>query len=196
MASEMWAEFIEFLIGAVTAHMITRVPFLTFPRLKTWNEQFPPHPEAVYVDAHLIQRVMHMRFFHWLSIIFALIPLVFGWFSMSYGSAAIGFGMWSVSGWLILSRLTGFLAGEEANWTKQLAMNLQLVRNRADSDESCCNLPYPVWQVTAVRCTNCGSNLLNKPRPDLGRPRSDGWIMGFVRLMITDGRPIVASEEE
>ena len=131
----MWAEFIEFSIGAVAAHLITRVPFLTFPRLKTWNEQFPPHPEAVYIDAHLIQRVMHMRLFHWLSLFFALIPLVFGWVSMSYGSAAIGFGMWSVSGWLILSRVTGFLAGEDSIWTKDLAMRLQLVKNKAESDD-------------------------------------------------------------
>ena len=115
---------------------------------------------------------------------------------MSYGSPAIGFGLWCVSGWLILSRLTGFISDEDPPWTKQLAMHLQLVRNKADSEKSCCNLPYPVWQVTCVRCTNCGSKLLNKPRPDLGRRRSDGFIRGFFRLIVTDGRPIVASEEE
>ena len=38
--------------------------------------------------------------------------------------------------------------------------------------------------------------LLMVSRPDLGRPRSDGWIMGFVRLLLTDGRAVVASEEE
>tara|TARA_B110000444_G_scaffold195038_1_gene185468 strand:- start:27786 stop:27947 length:162 start_codon:yes stop_codon:yes gene_type:complete len=53
-----------------------------------------------------------------------------------------------------------------------------------------------MWEVIAVRCTTCGKNLLNIPRPDLGRPRSDGWIMGFVRLLLTDGKPIIASEEE
>ena len=91
----MWSTVLEFSFGAILAHLIVRVPFLTFPRMKSWNEQFPPHPEAVYIDSHLIQRVMHMRIFYWVALIFALIPLVFGWFSLQYGSAPIGFGMWS-----------------------------------------------------------------------------------------------------
>ena len=196
MANEMWSTVLEFSFGAILAHLIVRVPFLTFPRMKSWNEQFPPHPEAVYIDSHLIQRVMHMRIFYWVALIFALIPLSFGWFSLQYGSAPIGFGMWTVSGWLILSRLTGLISGEEASWSKQLAMRLQLVKNNSESENSCCNLPSPMWEVTAVRCRTCGKNLLNVSRPDLGRPRSDGWIMGFVRLLLTDGRAVVASEEE
>jgi len=53
-----------------------------------------------------------------------------------------------------------------------------------------------MWEVTCIRCKACGTVLLNEPRPDLGRPRSDGWIMGFVRLVLTDGKPIMASDEE
>ena len=192
----MWGVFFEFLIGAVIAYMITRIPFLTFPRIKSWNEQFSPHPEPIYIDEYLIQRLLHMRLFYWLALFFAIIPLSFGWFSLAYGSAPIGFGMWAVSGWLVTSRVTGLLAGDDHPWTKQLAMELQLVRNKAESDESCCNLPYPMWEVSAVRCRSCFKNLLNQSRPDLGRPRSDGWIMGFIRLILTDGRPILASEEE
>lgn len=192
----MWSEVFDFSLGASVAYIITRVPYLTFPRLKSWNEHFPPHPEPIYVDAYLVQRVLHMRLFYWLGLVFAIIPLVFGWLSLSYGSPTVGFGLWCVSGWLILSRLTGFISGEDPPWTKQLAMRLQLVRNKADSENSCCNLPYPVWEVVSVRCTNCGSKLLNSPRPDLGRRRSDGWIRGFIRLVVTDGRPIVVIEEE
>ncbi len=192
----MWAILIEFLVGAILAHLITRIPLLTFPRLRAWNVQFAPHPEPVYVGSHLIQRILHMRAFYWLGLIFALIPLVFGWLSLAYGSAPIGFGMWTVSGWLVLSRVTAFIAGEEHPWTKQLAMRLQLVKNESESDDQCCTFSNPVWEISAVRCTTCGKNLLNIPRPDLGRPRSDGWIRGFVRLLLTDGQPIVASEEE
>tara|TARA_B100000242_G_scaffold137604_1_gene97741 strand:+ start:3973 stop:4287 length:315 start_codon:yes stop_codon:yes gene_type:complete len=104
--------------------------------------------------------------------------------------------MWVVSGWLVLSRATGFIAGEKPHWNKDLAMELQLVRNRARSEDSCCNLPHPVWEITAVRCKSCGQTLLARPRPDLGRPRRDGKIMGFLRLLISDGKPIVSSEEE
>jgi len=192
----MWDLFFEFLMGAILAHLITRIPFLTFPRLSSWNEQFNPHPDPIYIDGHLIQRVLHMRLFYWMALLFAIIPLFFGWINLAYGSPSIGFGMWTVSGWLVLSRITGLLAGGESPWTKQLAMRLQLVRNISESDDSCCVFPNPVWEVAAVRCSMCGKNLLNESRPDLGRKRSDGWIMGFIRLILTDGKPIVASEEE
>ena len=130
------------------AYLITRIPFLTFPRVKSWNEQFPPHPEPVYVDSHLIQRVLHMRTFYWLAIVFALIPLTFGWVSLGHGSALFGFGMWSVAGWLVLSRVTAFISGEEAPATKQLAMRLQNVKNISDSEESCCPFAQPMWELS------------------------------------------------
>ncbi len=178
------------------AYLITRIPFLTFPRVKSWNEQFPPHPEPIYVDAHLIQRILHMRLFYWLALIFAIIPLTFGWVSLAHGSAPFGFGLWTVSGWLVLSRVTGLFAGEEAPCTKQMAMRLQQVRNVSHSEDSCCAFSQPMWEITSVRCKSCGKVLLNEARPDLGRPRSDGWIMGFTRLILSDGRPIMASDEE
>lgn len=192
----MWLELFEFFTGAVMAYLITRIPFLTFPRMKSWNEQFPPHPESIYVDGHLIQRVLHMRIFYWLALVFAIIPLTFGWISLAHGSAEFGFGLWAVSGWLVLSRITSFISGDEAPCTKQLAMNLQHVRNVADSEDSCCQFAQPMWEVTSVRCKTCGEILLREPRPDLGRPRSDGWIMGFVRLALSDGKPIIALDEE
>ena len=192
----MLLELFEFLSGAVMAFLITRIPFLTFPRLKSWNEQFPPHPEPIYVDAYLIQRVLHMRLFYWLAVIFAIIPLTFGWISLAHGSAEFGFGLWTVSGWLVLTRMTSFISGEEAPFTKQLAMNLQHVKNVSESEESCCQFAQPMWEITGVRCKSCAKILLKEARPDLGRPRSDGWIMGFVRLVLTDGRPIIALNEE
>ena len=96
----------------------------------------------------------------------------------------------------VLSRVTAFISGEEAPATKQLAMRLQNVKNISDSEESCCPFAQPMWEVTSVRCKSCGKILLMEPRPDLGRPRSDGWIMGFVRLIISDGRAMISSDEE
>ena len=192
----MLVEFFEFTTGAIMAYLITRIPFLTFPRVKSWNEQFPPHPEPVYVDEHLIQRILHMRIFYWLALVFAIIPLTFGWVSLGHGSAPFGFGLWSVSGWLVLSRITSFISSEQPPFTKQLAMRLQRVKNVSNSDKACCAFAQPMWEVTSVRCKTCGNILLKEPRPDLGRPRSDGWIMGFVRLLLTDGRPIIMIDEE
>ena len=53
-AIEMWIESFEFFSGLYCLYDY-RIPFLTFPRVKSWNEQFPPHPEPIYVDTHLIQ---------------------------------------------------------------------------------------------------------------------------------------------
>ena len=75
-------------------------------------------------------------------------------------------------------------------------MRLQQVRNDSDSEDACCAFAQPMWEATSVKCKSCGKVLLNEPRPDLGRPRSDGWIMGFVRLILTDGKPIMAADEE
>ena len=192
----MWAVALDFGIGAILAHLIVRIPFLTFPRARSWNEQFPPHPEAIKLDTHLIQRIMHMRAFYWLALVFATIPLGFGWASLGHGSAPMGFGMWTVGGWVVVSRITLLLAGEEASWSKDLAMRVQNVKNISESDQSCCSMPSPHWEVTAIRCITCGKILLNEARPDLGRPRSDGKIKGLIRLLLTDGKPVVVSSED
>jgi hypothetical protein len=34
------------------------------------------------------------------------------------------------------------------------------------------------------------------PRPDLGRKRSDGRLLGMLRLLISDGYPMVSPIEE
>ena len=194
----MWDIILNFSLGLVFAHLSIRIPLLTFPRMKSWNTQFPPHPEPILVDGQLLRRVLDMRNFHWLGIFFAIIPLGFGWMSLKYGNAPLGFGMWISSGWAIVSRLTSAIDVDGPPWSKDLAMRLQIVRNEADSEKSCCAFPVPLWEVMSVRCNACGKVLLAESRPDLGRPRSDGWIKGFFRLLLTDGRPIVSpsSEEE
>jgi hypothetical protein len=192
----MWELFFNFSIGFVFAHIVVRVPMLTFPRMKSWNDQFTPHPEPIFVDGELLRRVLDMRNFYWLALFFAIIPLTFGWLSLKYGNAPLGFGMWLSAGWTVLSRITSVIDEDGPSWSKQLAMRLQVVRNDAESDSSCCDYPVPVWGVMSVRCDVCSKVLLSEPRPDLGRPRSDGWIRGLLRLLVTDGKPIVASSEE
>ena len=44
---------------------------LTFPRMKSWNDQFTPHPEPIFVDGELLRRVLDMRNFYWLALLFA-----------------------------------------------------------------------------------------------------------------------------
>jgi hypothetical protein len=192
----MWFEVFSFFVGVFFSHTAFRIPFLLFPRMKSWNDQFTSHPEPVNVDGELLLRVLHMRNFYYLGLFFTFIPLIFGWLTIQYGNAPLGFGLWLSSGWLLISNISSPLAGEGPPWTKTLAMKLQLVRNEAESDKSCCQFSAPVWEVTAVRCAICRKILLNEPRPDLGRPRSDGKIKGLFLLILSGGRPLVSLNEE
>ncbi len=189
----MWDVFARFALGAILGHFMIRIPTLFFPRMYAWNDQFTPHPEPFVLNPYLTQRILHMRRFYWLSFLFAIIPLFFGYNSIKYGATDLGFGLWISAGWTVLSRITALVGGEEAPWSMDLAMDIQKVINKCNSEESCCETPAPVWEVVSIRCYSCNSLLLDKPRPDLGRPRKDGRIMGLIRLLITDGKPIVTS---
>ena len=102
----MWLEIFSFFVGLFFSHAVFRIPLLIFPRMKSWNDQFTPHPEPVNVDGELLLRVLHMRNFYYLGLFFAFIPLVFGWFSIKYGNSPLGFGLWLASGWLIISNFS------------------------------------------------------------------------------------------
>ena len=93
----MWTEITLFFCGAVIGHLVPRITWLILPRFGAWNQQFPPHPEPIHVDEYLIQRVLNMRSFNRLSLVFVLIPLGFGLASLVYGSLALGLGMWMTS---------------------------------------------------------------------------------------------------
>ena len=47
-----------------------------------------------------------------------------------------------------------------------------------------------VWRLLALQCRLGAMVLAPLARPDLGRPRSDGRLRGFLRMMITDGYPL------
>ena len=188
----MWIEIALFLLGAVIGHLVPRVTWLVLPRFSAWNQQFPPHPEPIPVDEYLIQRVLNMRLFNRLSIMFAMIPLIFGLASLAYGSLGLGLGMWMTSCWTLLARIVGLL-DKGSPWDIEMAQELQVVRNQSMSEERCCNSAMPVWQVMAVRCSACNDILLSRARPDLGRPRSDGFVKGALRLILSEGHPLARS---
>ena len=178
-----------FSLGAGIGHVGPRLPTLLMTRAKGFNLRFPPHPEPVPLSPYLTQRVLHLRVFYWLSLVVGLLVLAFGAASLRWGSPVFGFGLWVASTWMILSRLQMYLAGRPAPWTKHLAVELQSVMNRSRT-EACCSVPTPSWMLQAISCTTCGAVLSRTPRPDLGRPRSDGRLSGTLRLLITDGYPL------
>ena len=178
-----------FAMGAGIGHIGPRLPTLWMTRAAGFNRRFPPHPEPVPLSPYLTQRVLHMRVFYWLSFVLAALVLVFGAASLRWGSAVFGFGLWVASTWTVRSRIQSLLAGRPAPWSKELAVHLQTVVNQSTL-VPCCDEPFPVWGMRSIDCSECGTVLSRTARPDLGRTRSDGWMAGTLRLLLTDGYPM------
>jgi hypothetical protein len=192
----MISQFLLFLFGAFLGHFLPRFPVLLMSRGRGFNLHFPPHPEPVPLGPHLNQRVLHLRMFYWLSLVVVVVPMAVGLASVRWGNPAFGFGLWLASGWLVLNRLQSLIGGAKPPWTRAMAEELQGVINLSSSEASCCAWSTPVWGVTNVRCSNCDKRLLIMARPDLGRKRRDGRFFGYLRLLISDGYPLIAQSEE
>ena len=185
-----------FSLGSFIGHVLPRFPVLLLSRGRGFNVHFPPHPDPVPLGPHLNQRVLHLRTFYWLSLIVAVIPLSVGFASVRWGNPAFGFGLWLSSGWLVLNRLQALIGGQKPPWTRAMAEQLQIVMDGTKGSLACCSWPAPAWGMTRVRCGNCNKVLLKAARPDLGRKRSDGRIVGMLRLLVSDGYPMIHPMEE
>ncbi len=178
-----------FTLGASIGHVGPRLPTLWMTRARGFNRRFPPHPNPIPLSPYLTQRVLHMRSFYWLSFVLGVLVLAFGAASLRWGSPIFGFGLWVASSWMMLTRLQMLVAGRPAPWTRDLAVELQSVMNRSRT-LPCCSVPQPSWGVQSISCATCDAVLSRTARPDLGRPRSDGRVAGFIRLLMTDGFPL------
>ena len=183
-------------LGFIIGFLFPRIPAIFITRAKGFNVNLSPHPEPIKLTPHLTQRVLHMRMFYWLSLVVAIIPLSFGLISVRWGNAPFGFGLWLSSSWLILSRLQSFIGGPKPPWTLEMAEKLQIIINESKSDSSCCVYSSPKWMLTGIFCSTCNKNLGNMARPDLGRKRSDGFFMGMLRLLASDGNPMFESTKK
>ena len=187
---------VYFSSGFIISFLFPRLPIILVTRGKGFNTSFPEHPDPIPLSPKLTQRVLHMRMIYWMGFVVATIPLLFGLASIKWGNAAFGFGLWISSGWYILSRLQTFVGGQKPPWTLGMAQRLQVVMDDAKSEAKCCDNPLPQWDIMAVSCTTCGKVLDAMPRPDLGRKRLDGFFLGTTRLLLSDGYPIISSDED
>ena len=185
-----------FFIGLIIGQLLPRTPMLVLTRMKSVNQQFPEHPLAIPVDAHLVARILHMRLARRLGVLFTFFPILFGVIMLSYGQAVLGMGLFLAGGWTLLNWVLPIQLFSTSNspWTRKVAEQLQIEINNSKTDASCCSTPSLYWELAAVRCISCRKNIIEIARPDLGRPRSDGKIMGFLRLWITDGMPIIQTD--
>ena len=184
-----------FIAGFLLGHLMPRVPFMILSRTSGFNTKFPPHPDPIPLSPRLTQRVLHMRLFHRLGTLTTFLPLLFGYLSLLGGQPTFGYGLFLAGGWSLLSRSQALLGGPPVACTLEMAQRLQMVMNIADSEDACCPHPQPQWWVESVRCGSCSKKLDDMLRPDLGRPRKDGFFRGMLRLWLSDGRPMVLPEE-
>jgi hypothetical protein len=167
-----------------------RLPTVLMTRTKGFNKHFPPHPDPIPLSPYLTQRILHLRKFFHGSLLLASVILLFGYFSLRWGSGPFGFGLWIGAGWFMLSRLQLLALGDKGPWTMDIAEELQLMKNSIESNP-CCSFPAISWHLQCVKCDACGNVLKRIGRPDLGRKRSDGFLLGNLRLLLTDGYPMV-----
>ena len=197
------ATLFSLMLGLLIGHVGPRIPTLFLTRTRGFNTHFEPHPEAVNLSPYVTQRVLHLRMFYLTSFALAIPLLTLGGMSLKYGSGWFGIGLWLSTGWMVLTRLQSLVAGRNPPWSKSLAYDLQRVMNQASSTKQCCSYTIPIWRGNGIYCKVCGHLYASIARPDLGRVRSDGRIMGTLRLLMTDGYPmmeaasdIIKNEEE
>ena len=192
----LFSSVMYFSAGFLISFLFPRLPIILITRGKGFNTAFPEHPESIPLSPKLTQRVLHMRMIYWMGFVVAVIPLIFGLASIRWGNAVFGFGLWISSGWFILSRMQTFVGGPKPPWTLEMAQRLQLAMDDSKSESACCSNPQLEWQILSINCNVCSKTLDDMPRPDLGRKRGDGFFAGSLRLLLTDGYPVVDGDAE
>lgn len=204
-ATSLFLSVLAVVVGAILGHLIPRFPNIFMSRFSFFNAQMPPHPSPVAVDGHLLARVLLMRNLRVLGLMLSLLPFTLGWLAIFGAHSPMGVGLVLGSTWTMLAWLLPEEWSRLKRWPCSLAIaeELQMLRNDSmDEEKQCCSTPELMWEVSAVRCAFCLKTLLNLPRPDLGRKRSDGWFVGSLRVWLLDGRsplsgiPSDSDEEE
>ena len=197
----LFSEILRLIISIFIAWLITRLPLVVLPRISIRPLELIEHPHDPEINDNLILQILRVRRAYWASIPFGLIPLILGILMIIQSPSSVGFGLIIGSSWVILSRLIPFDLDHLSH--SPYSMNLIHELNRIKIEKyPCCEIPTPVWSLDAVKCLECSHVLLNHPRPDLGRKRSDGILLGALRIMILDGQGFsessskISSEEE
>lgn len=179
--------------GLLAGMLIPRLPMLFFTRFLGLEGGLRPHPDPVPVDVPLIHRMRRMRRVHLMGWILAMLPLAFGIAVLRMAPEPFAFGLVGGVAWFAIGRLVPM--DIEDGWGVMPMATVYRLNELRRIDPPCCGRPFPQWEVQAVRCRHCRLVLLDQPRPDLGRIRSDGRLIGAFRVLLADGRPFVGCLE-
>ncbi len=186
------ADVTRLIVGLLIGMLLPRLPLLFFTRFLNMERELTPHPDPIPVGVPLVQRLLLMRRVHTMCWIVAALPLLLGLLIIKSSPEPFALGMVAGVSWFAISRAipqdpnTGFGI---------LPLSLiQEINNLREPETVCCKRQLLQWEVRAIRCRHCRSMAMNVPRPDLGRMRSDGRMMGSLRVLLMDGRSLFPPE--
>ena len=182
------ADLTRLVAGLLIGMLLPRIPLLFFTRFIEMERDLAPHPDPIPIGIPLVQRMLLMRRVHGMCWIVAIFPLALGLVILRSSPEPFAMGMVAGVSWFMLSRMIP----QDANrGFSILPMSLiQEINNLREPESVCCKEHFLQWEVRAVRCRHCRSVATPQPRPDLGRTRSDGRLMGSLRILLMDGNPV------
>ncbi len=179
------ADLTRLVVGLFLGIFLPRIPLLFFTRFLNLERELPPHPDPIPIGIPLIQRLLLMRRVHAMCWLIAILPIGLGYLILKSSPEPFAVGLVAGGSWFILSRLVPLNMGTGFR-ILPLAL-VQEINNLRVPETRCCNQQQLQWEIRTIRCNNCRSIVMEKPRPDLGRIRSDGKLMGTFRVLLMDG---------
>ncbi len=179
------ADLTRLTLGLLLGIILPRIPLLFFTRVLNMERELVPHPDPIPIGVPLVQRLLLMRRVHTMCWLLAILPLGMGLLILNSAPEPFAVGLVAGVAWFALSRMVPIHMGRGFG-TIPLSL-IQEINNLRKPQTGCCNQQSLQWEVRAIRCKNCRDVGLNLPRPDLGRIRSDGRLMGTLRVLLMDG---------
>ena len=188
-------EIARFLIALSISWFVTRIPLYLLPRITVRDLPIVDHPAPPTVDEALVLQLLRVRRAYWASIPIGLVPIILGLMMIAQSPSSFGFGLIVGAAWVLIARVTPFALDPTGRYPYTMSLIHELNRIRLEP-VPCCSSPQAVWEIDGVRCASCRKILLSESRPDLGRRRSDNLLLGFLRVILLDGRPFTDAAEE
>ena len=188
------ADLTRLIVGLFLGIVLPRIPLLFFTRVLSLERELTPHPDPIPIGVPLIQRLLLMRRVHAMCWVIAILPISLGFFLLKSSPEPFAVGLIAGGSWFILSRIVP-LNMDTGFGILPLAL-VQEINNLREPETRCCGQQQLQWEIRAIRCKNCRNIAMKKPRPDLGRIRSDGRLMGTFRILLMDGHSAFPPPED
>ena len=179
------ADLARLTFGLFLGIILPRIPLLFFTRVLNMERELAPHPDPIPIGVPLVQRLLLMRRVHAMCWLIAILAMGIGLLILRSSPEPFAVGLVAGVAWFVLSRMVPMQMGRGFGIIP-LSL-IQEINNLRKPQTGCCNQQFLQWEVRAIRCKNCRDIALNLPRPDLGRIRSDGRLIGTLRTLLMDG---------